>query len=132
MKKHSFAKHAALTLLLATLAPALSAKTLFLEELDDNTHLCLNVGDTLAIKLQSNVTTGYSWSITTPAAPLEQVSANNERPKDAPPGAGGFQTFRFKAKSTGDATLELKYFRPFEKDKPAAKTYKITVSVAAK
>jgi inhibitor of cysteine peptidase len=132
MKKHSFPKHIVLSLLMATLAATLCAKTLFLEESDNNTHLCLNLGDTLMIKLPSNVTTGYSWTITTPAATLEQLVSDRERAKDAPVGAGGFQTFRFTAKSAGDATLELKYFRPFEKDKPAAKTYKITVSVAAK
>jgi inhibitor of cysteine peptidase len=132
MKNRSFAKHVALALLIATLAATLSAKTLFLEESDNDTHLCLNPGDTLVIKLQSNVTTGYSWSITTPAETLQQLVSDSERAKDAPLGAGGFQTFRFTAKSAGDATLELKYFRPFEKDKPAAKTYKITVSVAVK
>jgi inhibitor of cysteine peptidase len=132
MKKQPFVKHIGLVALIAILAATLSAKTLFLEESDNNTHICMNPGDTLVIKLESNVTTGYSWSIATPASPLERLASDKERPKDAPPGAGGFQTFRFKAKSEGDATLELKYFRPFEKDKPAAKTYKITVSVTAK
>jgi predicted secreted protein len=132
MKKHFLATAVLLTLLLGLLAATVSGKTLLLDEEDNNTHLCLNPGDTVILKLKSNVTTGYSWSVTSATGVLEQISSDQKRPADAPVGASGFQTFKFTSKSTGEGNLELKYFRPFEKDKPAARTFSVAVKVTAK
>jgi predicted secreted protein len=132
MKKHFFATPILLALLLGVPAGIVSAKTLLLDDQDNNSHLCLNPGDTILLKLKSNVTTGYSWSVTSATGAVEQVSSDREGPADAPVGASGFQIFKFTAKSSGEGALELKYFRPFEKDKPAAKTFSVSVKVTAK
>ncbi len=44
-------------------------------------------------------------------------------------GAGGTEVFTFKARTTGTATLEIGYARPFEKDVPPEKTFKVTITV---
>jgi predicted secreted protein len=37
--------------------------------------------------------------------------------------------FRFTAEAAGKVDLELIYKRPFEKDKPPARTYKLAVEI---
>jgi predicted secreted protein len=132
MNRHFLATPVLLALLLGLLATTVSGKTMLLDDEDNNTHLCLNPGDSIILKLKSNVTTGYSWSVTSATGVLEQISSDQERPADAPVGASGFQTFKFTTKSTGEGHLELKYFRPFEKDKPASKTFRLSVQITAK
>jgi inhibitor of cysteine peptidase len=103
-------------------------KTLILDDSDNNSHLCLYVGDTLTIKLASNPTTGYSWS-PPEVSHLEIVSADSERGSSKEVGQPGFQTFSLKANEAGESTLTLTYFRPFEKDKPPAETFLLFLTI---
>lgn len=105
------------------------AKTLLLDESDDNSHLCLYSGDLLAIKLVSNPTTGYSWTNLDSPSNLELLSSKSERPSSDRPGAPGFQVFSFKATKPGDSALILSYLRPFEKDAPPARKFRLTITV---
>jgi len=88
-------------------------------------------GDTLEVRLPSNRTTGFSWQV----AKIEKDRLKSqgkpvyEVPKKPLPGAGGVEVFRFTAEAVGKTELELIYKRPFEKDKPPAKTYKLTVEI---
>ena len=88
-------------------------------------------GDTLEVRLPSNRTTGFSWQVA--KIEKERLKAQGkpvyERPKKPLPGAGGVEVFRFTAEAAGKSELELIYKRPFEKDKPPAKTYKLTVEI---
>lgn len=79
---------------------AAPAKTLFLDDSDNSTHLCVNVGDTITVKLTSNPSTGYSWGKSRPISQLELVSSTSERDPSSPPGAAGFQVFIWKATKT--------------------------------
>jgi predicted secreted protein len=47
----------------------------------------------------------------------------------AVPGGAGLQVFAFKAEKTGGGAIGFLYGRPWEKDKPAAETFTLTVSV---
>jgi inhibitor of cysteine peptidase len=104
-------------------------KTLLLDDSDDNSHLCLYVGDTITIKLPSNPTTGYSWGQPEGGAHLELLSTKQEQGATDRAGAPGFQIFSFKATETGVSTLTLNYFRPFEKDTPAVKTFLVSLTI---
>jgi inhibitor of cysteine peptidase len=124
--------HRIVALFVATLGLVLfeaHGKTLLLDDSDDNSHLCLYVGDTLTIKLASNPTTGYSWGQLDGAAHLQMLSAEGEHRSADRVGAPGFQTFSLKATEAGNATVTLNYFRPFEKDKPAAKIFLVFVTI---
>jgi inhibitor of cysteine peptidase len=124
--------HRIVTLFVVTLSLVLfeaQGKTLLLDDSDDNSHLCLYVGDTLTIKLASNPTTGHSWGQPEGAAHLQMLSAEAEHGASDRVGAPGFQTFSFKATEAGNATVTLNYFRPFEKDKPPAKTFLVFVTI---
>ncbi len=97
-------------------------KTLLLDDSDDNSHLCLYVGDTLTIKLVSNPSTGYRWS--KPEVSHLQITSSDVEPGASErAGEPGFETFSLKAIEAGESTLTLAYVRPFEKDKPPARTF---------
>ena len=89
----------------------------------------LKVGQRLLVRLPSNPTTGYEWS----AAKLDDttLAPDGETKFDAPEtemaGAPTTQTLFFKAKSAGKLELELKYSRPWEKDKEPVDIYKVNI-----
>ncbi len=74
-------------------------------------------GQTLALTLKSNPTTGYSWNAEQDPALFEIRSFYTAEPRSAPvSGAGGWQTFLFTPKEPGTAELRFRYERPWEKD----------------
>lgn len=88
-----------------------------LTEKDNGSKVMLKQGDVLDITLNSNPTTGYSWKVSQNdpkiLLPLgePQFSLGSKAPM---PGAGGTQTFQFKALAKGQTTLTLVYVRPWE------------------
>ena len=92
----------------------------------------LKVGQRLLVKLGSNPSTGYEWSVDKTDEKL--LAPDGETAFDVTDndldGAPTIQTLFFKAKSIGKVALQLKYARPWEKDKEPAKVYKITVNIA--
>jgi inhibitor of cysteine peptidase len=106
-----------------------SAKTVLLDENDNNSHLCLYVGDIITVRLVSNLTTGYSWGKPEAVPHLELTSSTTESGQSKAPGAAGYQLFTWKASETGDSTLVLRYFRPFEKNSPPARTFRLSLSI---
>jgi predicted secreted protein len=109
-----------------------SAKTLLLNETDDNSHICLNVGDLVSIKLVSNPTTGYSWGKPENIAHLKLLSTQSEKDSTDRVGAAGFQVFSLKATEVGESKVVLSYARPFEKNTPAAKTFHLSITIEAR
>jgi inhibitor of cysteine peptidase len=107
---------------------ATPGKTLLLGDSDDNSHLCLYVGDRLTLKLASNPTTGYRWG-EPEVRHLEVISADSEPGSSERVGSPGFQIFSLKATEAGESTLTLSYVRPFEKDQPPAKTFLLFVTI---
>ncbi|MGB2628341.1 MAG: protease inhibitor I42 family protein [Candidatus Acidiferrum sp.] len=110
-------------------AITLTAKTLLLDDSDNSTHIFLNVGDVISIKLTANVTTGYSWeAVSVPPCLLREASQQKQK-SNPRMGESGFQVFVFRAKEVCNAVVALNYFRPFEKDKPPGRTFTIDVTV---
>lgn len=62
-------------------------------------------------------------------ASVELVKSKNEPGKEGKVGEPGLQSFAFKAIKPGESVLLLRYSRPFEKDKPAAKTLRVSLSI---
>jgi len=111
---------------------ATPAKTLLLNEADDNSHLCLYVGDLVSIKLVSNPTTGYSWGKPENVAHLKLISAQSEKGSTDRIGAAGFQVFSLKAMEADESKLVLSYARPFEKNTPPARTFHLSITIEAR
>ncbi len=91
-------------------------------------------GEVMAITLESNPSTGYSWFATiSDDLVVAQMgeSEYNEPTQSATPviGAPGTQTFYFEAVDSGVATITLEYKRGWEKDVAADKTITLTVEV---
>jgi inhibitor of cysteine peptidase len=90
-------------------------------------------GDTLILRLESNPTTGYEWSVTEEpdTAVVKSAGHSFEGPDPQVPGAGGMDEWRFQAVAPGTTALALAYGRPFEKDTPPAQTFSVTFDVTA-
>ena len=104
--------------------------TVQLTEADDGRSIDLRVGDTLAITLPGNPTTGFKWEPGAPAPAILRPRGGTEfKPISSGMGSAGQVTLRFDAASAGQAELTLVYHRPFEKNVPPAKTFRLRVSV---
>jgi inhibitor of cysteine peptidase len=88
-------------------------------------------GDKLIVKLPSNRTTGFSWTMGSKESDVLKSAGKPEyEPGDKKAvGSGGTDVFTFTAGAKGDTEIELQYKRPFEKDKEPAKIYKFKVTV---
>lgn len=103
-----------------------------LTEADNGKQITLQTGDTLTITLESNLTTGYSWQV---MEVDEAVLVQEGEPeyKQSPGseglvGAGGTETFRFKAVGSGETSLGLGYMRPWESVQPV-QNFEIQIKV---
>jgi inhibitor of cysteine peptidase len=83
----------------------------------------------IVISLESNPTTGYSWVPVYNQDELTLVDENYQQDDDSKGliGAGGTQTFRFKALKTGQATLTMAYQRAWESGALETKVFNVVV-----
>lgn len=112
---------------------SVAARGLILEEPDNGSHIFLTQGDSIQVRLPSNPTTGYSWTVVANApSVLAVVGEPKFEPAAKPlPGAPGMQSFAFRVVAGGGAFLELVYARSFEKDSPPARRWGIFIASAA-
>jgi len=85
----------------------------------------------LVIKLPSNPTTGYSWSISSEPASqtLKLISSKYIAPKSNLVGAPGQEVWLFRALGPGKTMFKLSYSRPFEKNEKPAKEFMLAITV---
>jgi len=95
-------------------------KGIHLTDADNGKQVAVKSGDVIVVALESNPTTGFSWQLTEmDNTVLKQVGeVKYESGGKNIPGAGGTETFRFEALSTGEVTLTLWYMRPWESVQP--------------
>jgi len=106
----------------------------------NETHITLDSMGPFFIKIESNPSTGYSWSLqkNTDETVVKfkgiKEPDQEEEEKDEPPmmGAPSYETFIFDALKPGKTEVLLKYHRPWEKDVPPIKTHKIFIGVKGK
>lgn len=91
--------------------------------------LALKMGQTLEIALEGNPSTGYEWTVATPAgSALEQVDTPEFKAQSTLIGAPGTYLFRFKAKAKGEEELRFQYKRSWETTlQDETLTFKVTV-----
>jgi inhibitor of cysteine peptidase len=98
---------------------------------EDDTAITVAPGDPFVIELESNASTGYEWTATTSAqSVVQQTDEEYIDPDTDRLGAPGVQRFVFRARSSGTATLTLRYARSFQADDPDAReiVYAATVT----
>lgn len=91
-------------------------------------------GDTLAVHLDADTSTGYRWELVRLAgASVVQVGLPDYPPETAAGvprgGAPGHMTFRFRAMQPGTSSIEIAYRRPWEPSVAAAKTVRFEIAV---
>jgi predicted secreted protein len=119
--------------LLISEACAQSGKMVQADDSFNRGQVALHVGETLDLSLSENASTGFQW-VTSPESAHKVEKVLHQRVTDAegaavPPGKPGVRHFRFEAIEPGTVELELHYRRPWEASKPAARTFKLHVSV---
>jgi inhibitor of cysteine peptidase len=112
---------AAFDLVLLGAGVAASPRIITAKDVDDPINL--HMGQELVLNLESNPTTGYRWflqdvrnsGLTTLGEPVYQRGGSL-------PGAGGVESWIFRASKAGDRTLRLEYRHPWEKETPPARS----------
>jgi inhibitor of cysteine peptidase len=88
-------------------------------------------GDTLSVRLKAQPSTGYGWFVKTPnPLLLNQIGDMKRDPLGGMPGAYEYQVFLFRAQQEGTCVLVLDYLRPWEKDKPPARVFQVTLQIS--
>ena len=107
-----------------------STPTIGVTDKDSGKTIAMRVGQTLAIRLPANPTTGYSWTLAEKPELLVLIKSEyaGAATKDGAMGSGGTQIFAFEARDTGAATITLNYRRPWEND-PPARRFTVTVNI---
>ena len=110
---------------------AKAAPATTLTEQDNGRDIDLNSGEMLIVRLPSNPSTGYNWTVAGEPAPLElQKSTFQKRSSNSKVvGASGTSVFRFTANSSGISNLTLVYRRSWEYNTPPMKTFSVRVNV---
>src|SRR5260370_5459803 len=95
-------------------------------EAGNGRELTLSRGDALEVSLPAASGIGYTWQ----AAPIadtivKPVGDMKFKIDNEMPGAAGHQIFRYSVEASGTGSIELRYLRPWGKDTPPAKGFKI-------
>lgn len=100
-------------------------------EEQNGSRITLSMGDTLQVALDGNPTTGYAWEVVenNPSLLAPQGEADFRADTPVLVGSGGTFFFSFKAIARGTTPLKLIYRRPFEKDVPPIREYRLTIQV---
>lgn len=106
--------------------------TSVLNEWDDNQTITMDVGEKIELRLESNVSTGYTWIVhKQPDQDIVQFSGGSWMPnisKPSMPGSAGYQSWHIRAVDQGESTLKLWYCRPWESRDPES-TFSVTFKV---
>jgi len=90
------------------------------------------IGSHFVIVLDSNPTTGYGWQLGESFdKTMFEVTEIRYEPSNGKrlAGAGGKQTWMFRALCAGNAVIDFEYLRPWEKDIPPVKKVRFAVTV---
>lgn len=116
-------------------APDAQAQELKLTAADNGKTAATEVGKTVVISLEGNITTGYRWQTAELSGkavePIGKPSYVTRPHQPGMVGVGGTFVFKFKAARPGKAAVKLVYVRPWEKDKPPERTFAATIEVRA-
>ncbi len=91
--------------------------------------VAVEVGGSFVLSLDSNPTTGYRWTVHFDGTLLELVAAEFE-PSSELLGAGGVETFEFRASQEGDTLITMVYERTWEEGYLQKVVYQVHITEA--
>ena len=107
-----------------------------LTEADDGASFTVAVGDTVAITLAGNPTTGYAWESDMSEEDASLLNMVGDEPAYTPDdvdpevvGSGGVYTFTYEAVAPGQVELKLKYWRSFEPETEPIQTFSADLTI---
>jgi predicted secreted protein len=112
-----------------------SGKQIAVNESQSGKQIDAAKGDVIKITLDSNVTTGYQWSLVSNSneSVLSLTDHGYVSPTQDPSrpivGAGGYEEWYFAALASGTSTLHMEYSRPWEETTPPARSFGLIVVV---
>ena len=86
------------------------------------------VTQSFRIVVQSNPSTGYSWTADFDKSFLQLKSSRYVKPSQQIPGRGGQHIFVFIPLKSGQTTIELQYKRPWEPAAIELRKYSVSIS----
>lgn len=109
-----------------------SPTTIIIKENSQKEKYSLRKGDIVEVILNANPSTGYKWQIenidNSKIKIVDETYTAKIVNKDVV-GSGGKKIYLFKAINKGNTVIELKYFRPFEKEIPPKKKFHINLEI---
>jgi predicted secreted protein len=98
---------------------------------DDGREVMLPAGSSVIIRLEALPGTGYGWQIIQNGSPSLQLETPAVFEPRADVEAGGVEDeiFRFRAQHPGTVNLEFHYRRPWDRQGPAAKTFRVRITI---
>jgi len=113
-------------------APALAqgpTRAVIVAEPQNGTTVELSRGQRLVVRLATRSGTGYSWAPAAATTGVLRLAKSETRRGPSMPGAPAAQIFTFVPLGPGTADVEFHYQRPWLKNQPPARTYKLRVIV---
>jgi inhibitor of cysteine peptidase len=119
-----------LVLVLVLAVDGAFAATKVLADADNGAKVRLKTGERFEVRLKSNPSTGFMWSVEAESTPLlKLVSQSQTRPAVKGVGRPIMQIFKFAAIAGGEGELVLHYVRSWEKPVPDEKQFTVHVVV---
>jgi inhibitor of cysteine peptidase len=87
----------------------------------------VGVGQTFAIALAANPTTGYTWQAQVDEQVLQPLGQEFE-PRSQGVGAGGQEVMRFRALQAGETEITLEYRRPWQAEARDMKHFSVRIA----
>jgi inhibitor of cysteine peptidase len=114
------------------ITPALAqgpTRAVVVTEKQNGTTVELSRGQRLVVQLATRSGTGFSWAPAAPTDGVLRLAKSETRRGPSMPGAPATQIFTFVPVAPGTADVEFHYRRPWLKNQPPARTYKLRVIV---
>ena len=96
---------------------------------DNGRAVEISTGDELEVILEGNPTTGYRWELREADPGVLEPGPSRFAPASGAIGSGGKEILSFRGVGPGRTALKLSFQRPFERGKPPAKEFSLTVTV---
>lgn len=105
-----------------------------LTERDTGKSFEVRVGSEISVRLPSKLGTGYGWHVVRrDRSCLAEIQPPRvERSREAKPGEGELQIFRFRATKPCNTRLELHYVRPWEKTSKPSREFEVGLRIFQK
>ena len=104
-------------------------KMIQVDRSDNGREVTIAVGEIVEISLAENPTTGFRWDLEVKPDPACTLVRSAFEPATGPPGKGGTRRWRFRAVRSGTGEVVLEYRRPWERDAPPRRTFKLSLRV---